>query len=149
MVQFDLNYFSLSVFILFKIFFYRSSSCLFSLMLIYPQSGWDKNDTLPMDLWCVQAYSITQSPPPSTSHTHIHVLRCERLVYCSPAEIRLGLFGMPVGAVQPFGRQTCSEWQCRWPSATAATWTSPGRTHTHTVPEVRHIKTRCLRPSQV
>lgn len=59
--------------------------------------------------------------------------------------------GAPAGAVwdahgccATLGRRTCGEWQCRWPSATAATWTSPSRprTHTHmyahTVPEVRH-----------
>lgn len=35
-----------------------------------------------------------------TGNTYSRFLSRERLVYCSPAELRLGLFGMPTGAVQ-------------------------------------------------
>lgn len=58
-----------------------------------------KHSAITSTLSAGKKQSITEPNPPST-HTHTHCLRWERLVYCSPAELRLGLFGTPVGAVQ-------------------------------------------------
>lgn len=44
------------------------------------------------------------------------------------------------GCCATLGRRTCSEWQCRWPSASTATWTSPSlptNTYTHSHKFVR------------
>lgn len=58
-------------------------------------------NTLLLQALCLQEKSrVSQSLTPLHTRTHTHCLRWERLVYCSPAELWLGLFGTPVGAVQ-------------------------------------------------
>ena len=87
---------------------------------------------------------ISHSPPPlQQTHTHTHTHTHTQTHAYTPCEMRetclLQPRRAPAGAVwdargccATLGRRTCAEWQCRWPSATAATWTSPSRpTHTH------------------
>lgn len=59
-----------------------------------------KHSAITSTLSAGKKQSITEPNPPLHTRTHTHCLRWERLVYCSPAELRLGLFGTPVGAVQ-------------------------------------------------
>lgn len=64
--------------------------------------------------------SIRESGPPT---------RCEMRATCllQPRRAPAGAVWDARGCCAALGRRTCGEWQCRWPSATPATWTSPSR----------------------
>lgn len=109
--------------------------------------------------WGTQEHSrVSHSLTPSHTHS-LTEMRATCLL--QPRRAPAGAVWDARGCCATLGRRTCSEWQCRWPSAITATWTSPSHptnthTHTHTsththsqVHEVRHIKTTCLRPSQL